>query len=271
MAIDIASQKRRPSSGSKTNSEHVVYGTKDGQLEFGKLHYGSSSSIESDVTSGVYLQAYDARHYMSMDIDGARKGWTSFRSPGPHQIWCASDDAGSPNNSVSSGNWPGAGFFLLAENGDIIIRAPKGRIRMSAMDIDIRAEGPDLTKGSVNIDSNESVNIKTGKFDVKANKGLTLFTPRNLELATNTSMNFVANFTSGLTAASEFKPDKENMATNTEYKAKSQYTPGGVVGAAAGAAAGAATGGTATENLQVGESNAETQSAAADEQALTLF
>jgi len=227
MAIDIASQKRRPSSGAKCNPEHVVYGTKDGQIEFGKLHYGSSSSLESDVTSGVYLQAYDSRHYMSMDIDGVRKGWTSFRSPGPHQIWCASDDAGTPNASVTSGNWPGAGFFLLAENGDIIIRAPKGRIRMSAMDIDIRAEGPDLTKGSINIDSNESVNIKTGKFDVKANKGLTMFTPRNLELATNTSLNFVANFTCGLTAATQYKPDKENLVTVLTYPMKSNYTPFG--------------------------------------------
>jgi hypothetical protein len=50
-----------------------------------------------------------------------------------------------------------------------------------------------------------------------------MFTPRNLELATNTSMNFVANFTSGLTAASEYKPDKENLITNTTYKTKSQY------------------------------------------------
>lgn len=223
MAIDISSQKNRPQQGAKSNSEHVVYGTKDGQIEFGKLHYGTSSSLESDVTSGVYLQAYDSRHYMTMDIDGVRKGWTSFRSPGPHQIWCASDDAGTANASVTSGNWPGVGFFLLAENGDIVIRAPKGRIRLSAMDIDIRAEGPDNTKGSVNIDSNESVNIKTGKFDVKANKGLTLFTPRNLELATNTSMNLVANFTSGLTAASEWKPDKENLTSITDYKGKSQY------------------------------------------------
>lgn len=227
MAIDITNQKRRPQQGSKCNSEHVVYGTKDGQIEFGKLHYGTGSSLESDVTSGVYLQAYDSRHYMSMDIDGARKGWTSFRSPGPHQIWCASDDAGNPNASVASGNWPGVGFFLLAENGDIVIRAPKGRIRLSAMDIDIRAEGPDLTKGSVNIDSNESVNIKTGKFDVKANKGLTMFTPRNLELATNTSMNFISNFCSGLSAASEWKPDKENLITFLSYKLKSQYIPFG--------------------------------------------
>ncbi|MFZ9740425.1 MAG: hypothetical protein ACO3CQ_00845 [Candidatus Nanopelagicaceae bacterium] len=227
MAIDITNQKRRPQQGAKSNPEHIVYGNKDGQIEFGKLHYGTSSSLESDVTSGVYLQAYDSRHYMSMDIDGARKGWTSFRSPGPHQIWCASDDAGTPNASVASGNWPGVGFFLLAENGDIVIRAPKGRIRMSAMDIDIRAEGPDLTRGSVNIDSNESVNIKTGKFDVKANKGLTMFTPRNLELATNTSMNLISNFCSGLSAASEWKPDKENPVTLLSYLKKSNYTPFG--------------------------------------------
>ena len=210
--------------GQKANSEHLVYGNRQGQIEFGHLHLGKNGKTNADVTSGVFLQASDnSRHYMTMDIDGAREGWTSQRSPGPHQIWCASDHAGKTSNS-SSNSWPGVGFFLLAENGDIIIRAPKGRIRMSAMDIDIKAEGPDLTRGTVNIDYNESVNIKTGNFDVKAQKGVTIFCPKSINIASNTSLNFVGNFVSSLSAGSSFKPVKLNPITTATMLLKNNFS-----------------------------------------------
>lgn len=200
-------KKQRPG-GEKKNTEHVVYGTKDGQIEFGHLHLAGEGGLSSDVTAGVYLQAYNSMHYMSMDIDGPREGWTLNRCPGPYEILCASKDAGTP------GSDKGNGFFLLAENGDIVIRAPKGRIRMSALDIDIRADGQDNTRGSINIDSNQSVNIKTGSFDVIAQTGVKIFTPKSLNLIANTSMGLVSNFVNGLTAASAKRPNKS--APNTQ-------------------------------------------------------
>ena len=216
--------KKVSGGGEKANSEHLVYGNRQGQIEFGHLHQGLTGKPGADVTSGVFLQAADnSRHYMTMDIDGARAGWTSNRCPGPYQIWCASDHAGK-TNSAPLNNWPGVGFFLLAENGDIIIRAPKGRIRMSAMDIDIKAEGPDLTRGTVNIDSNESVNIKTGNFDVKAQKGVTIFCPKSINIASNTSLNFVGNFVSSLSAGSNFKPDKLNPVTTATMLLKNNFS-----------------------------------------------
>ena len=215
---------KKSKGGQKANSEHLVYGNRQGQIEFGHLHLGKNGKTNADVTSGVFLQASDnSRHYLTMDIDGAREGWTSQRSPGPHQIWCASDHAGKTSNS-SSNSWPGVGFFLLAENGDIIIRAPKGRIRMSAMDIDIKAEGPDLTRGTVNIDYNESVNIKTGNFDVKAQKGVTIFCPKSINIASNTSLNFVGDFVSSLSAGSNFKPDKLNPITTATMLLKNNFS-----------------------------------------------
>ena len=214
--------KRQSKGGEKANSEHLVYGNRQGQIEFGHLHLGQNGKTNADVTSGVFLQAGgNARHYMTMDIDGAREGWTSNRSPGPYQVWCASDHAG--NVEGKSKDWAGVGFFLLAENGDIIIRAPKGRIRMSAMDIDIRAEGPNLERGSINLDSNESVNIKTGTFDVTADKSIKLYTPKTFQILANVSCSIVSNFVTGLTAASEYKPDKSNLLTQATMILKQDY------------------------------------------------
>lgn len=198
--------KQRSQGKEKTNPDHIIYGNKDGQIEFGKLHL-SNVNLDSDVTSGVFLQAYDSRHFMSMDVDGVRKGWTLNRCPGTYEILCGTETKERD-----------LGFFLLSENGDIVIRAPKGRIRLSALDIDIRAIGSDNTRGSINIDSNQSVNIKTGSFDVKASVGMNFFTPYTCNIIANTSMTMASNFINGLTSASKSKPNKEGPASQSTQK-----------------------------------------------------
>ena len=207
-------KKARDSGGEKLNPEFVKYGQKEGQLEFGRLHL-QTDDLEAAVTSGAYLQGYDSRHYMSLDIDGHRKGWTLNRCPGSYEVLCGSD---TKQNEF--------GFFLLSENGDIVIRAPRGRIRMSAMDIDLRAEGTDNKRGSINIDSNQSVNIKTGTFDVVATVGARIFTPHTLNIVANTSMNLVSNFINSLTAGSASSPAKSSPPSQTtpEFNKQSSYS-----------------------------------------------
>lgn len=199
----------------KKNIDTIKYGNKDGQIEFGHLHLANSGGTESDVTSSVMLQAFDSRHYMTMDRDGKRKGWTLNRCPGVYEIKCGTD---IPQNEV--------GFFLMADSGDIVIRAPKGRIRMSALDIDIRADGQDNTRGTINIDSNQSVNVKTGTFDLNASVGVRLFTPKSMNIIANTSMTMVSNFVNGLTAASKTLPSKSAPSSQStdRFKQYSSYT-----------------------------------------------
>lgn len=219
MAIDLSNLKSRPG-GEKKNPEYVKYGTKDGQIEFGLLHPANEEATSSDVIAGVHLQGYNSLHYMSMDVDGPRTGWTLNRCPGPYQIISASSDV------ATFGADKAVGYFLLSENGDIVIRAPKGRIRMSALDIDLLAEGQDNTRGTINIESNQSVNVKTGSFDVKASTGVQIFTPKSMNLIANTSMAMVSNFINGLTAASANKPNKSGPITQStqRFKQYSSYT-----------------------------------------------
>lgn len=218
MTADIGSQRERPAKGKKTNSNNVKYGTRDGAVEFGHLHLKAGGKGECDVTSGFFAHGYDSRHYFTLDIEEPRKGWTTSNSPGPFQVRAAIDGAGvSGAGSPLGDSWAGAGIFLLAENGDIVLRAPKGRIRISALDIDIRAEGPNNNKGTINIDSNESVNIKTGKFDVVAEKGVKIFTPKSILLVADTSINWATLFVKGLTSASSVRPSKDLPITGLQF------------------------------------------------------
>lgn len=215
----------RKSTGEKKNRRTIRYGNLEGEILFGHLHMGSESGT-SDVTSGVMLQAFDSRHYISLDNDGPRKGWIFNRCPSTYQIICGTDIKGSLQGGTQFA------YMLWAENGDIVIRAENGKIRLSALDIDIRAEAPLNTRGTINLDSNQSVNIKTGTFDVNASTKIRIFTPNVFDIIANTALNFKSNFIGGLSSASAYinKPDKANPVTAIAFAADMLYNPAGILG-----------------------------------------
>lgn len=199
--IDLSNLKTTEP-GEKVNHDTISYGNKDGKIYFGYMYPANINVDSSSAIAGVHIQGYHSLHYLSMIKNGPMQGTTINRSPGPYNVVCATDHAGE------QGSKEGIGYFLFAENGDIVIRAPNGRVRISGMDVDIRAEGPDNTRGSINLDSNQSINLKTGSFDVKATLGAKVFTTRNIDLVANTSLSIISNFTKGLTTASTLRPAK---------------------------------------------------------------
>ena len=64
----------------KQNYTAIKYGNDHGSIAFGKIHK------RADVTSDIMLQASDGEHFMSMDKDGPRPGWTTFMGPGCFQV-----------------------------------------------------------------------------------------------------------------------------------------------------------------------------------------
>lgn len=178
------------SDGPKETAESIQYGNRFGSIYFGGLNLAGKGGLESDVISGITLQAHNSLHYLQMENDGPRKGWTLQRNPGVWEVKCA--------DKVEEGQ---IGGMIHVENGDLVLKAPNGRIRLQAVDIDIRAEGYDSTTGFVNLDSNNTVKVKTGKFKVTADDGVSLFSPQSINIVSNTAMNLASNFVGGFTSA----------------------------------------------------------------------
>ena len=61
---------------SKKNFWTQVISTMNGLISFGAL------SPDETVTSSVEIKAMDGRHFISLDEDGQRTGWTIANSPG---------------------------------------------------------------------------------------------------------------------------------------------------------------------------------------------
>jgi hypothetical protein len=121
-------------------------------------------------------------HYLAFLNSGKLKGGTVNRCPGVYQIRCGD----KPVDDIS--------FVLHADNGDIIIGAPNGRIRMFAQSIDMIASGPDNKTGYINLLSNTSVEIKTPTITATASVEANITGEKKVNIASRDEVKVTGNF-----------------------------------------------------------------------------
>ena len=140
----------------KKNYWTQAIGTQDALIQFGGV------SSEKDVTSSFKVRALDGRHFFTMDQDGQRKGWTTLVSPRATQV-ITGEDLVKGQNAI----------FVEAENGDIIIKATDGNIRLEGdkiefvarEDINMEAHNKiDINSNNVNIDARSRMRIRANQF-----------------------------------------------------------------------------------------------------------
>ena len=119
----------------KKNFWTQVISTMNGMITFGGL------SQQEDVTSSIELKALDGRHFISLDEDGPRTGWTIMNAPGSTMIHTGSDLAATPAplgpvvTDPPEGICEKEAFVVIAENGDIQLKAANGKVRIEGHDI----------------------------------------------------------------------------------------------------------------------------------------
>jgi len=192
------------SNGPKETFESLQYGNRFGALTLGSLNLSGQGGLESDVLSGIGLQAFNSLHYVQMENDGPRKGWTIQRNPGVWEVKCA--------DSVKEGE---IGGYMQIENGDLVFRVPNGRIRLQAVDIDLKATGYNQKTGVINIDGQNEVYISSNKVKIKSQNGIKITSPQAIDIVSNTAMNLASNFVGGFTSAAAQLPAKA-LSTSTE-------------------------------------------------------
>ena len=133
----------------KTNYWSQKISAQDASIIFGGI------SPEKDVRSSFMVKALDGRHFLTMDQDGQRKGWSTLVSPGCLQMKCGLDFKEGQN-----------AYFLEAENGDIVIKATKGNIRFEGDKIDF------VAKKEFNVESHGKIDVNAQNINVEARFGM---------------------------------------------------------------------------------------------------
>jgi hypothetical protein len=167
------------------------------------------------VITGIGLQAFNSIHYIHLDSTGAREGWTLCRNPGVFEIKCG--DKVSPDST---------GIDIETLNGNINLTANNGRIILRAKDIDILANGEDLNRGHIKLEANQDIKLKAGgAFDLTAENGYRLFSPKVGKIIANTELFTVTNFMKGLTCASASKIGKTDFVNTFEFLTFTNQSP----------------------------------------------
>ena len=137
-----------------------------------------------------------SEHYMMFMSSGTMTGGTINRCPGVYQIHCGED----PVDDTA--------MVINAARGDIILKAPKGRIRLDARNVDIKATGPNNKSGHINIESNEKITIKSKNIEVNGDAVAKFLSSGTCELVGNSALNFYGGMIDCADSATTVKASK---------------------------------------------------------------
>lgn len=180
-----------PTETAKENYTALRYGNDKGSISFGQIHK------QGDVTAGVMLQTHEGDHKFYMDGDGQRKGWTTSISPNNFQVSC-----GTRNEEAQDS------MFLHAANGNIVIIATNGKIRMQATDIELIAVGEGGSKGNVRIKATENIETDSKKLLMNAKNFYKLASSGSAEIVANSQMKIYSSIIRGVSDACATKDSK---------------------------------------------------------------
>lgn len=192
----------RDSPQAEKNYTAVRYGTDKGSIYFGHIHKNA------DVTAGVMLSTPTGDHQLSLDISGQREGWTCSTSPGNFQVKCGTDPTKLGYEDENLKKSENVSMIFLAENGDIVIKAAKGKIRMEAQDIEMVAEGPDSSMGNVKITASENIETNATKTLINSKMYYRIATPGLGHIIANAQLNIYAAVWKGISAGCILKDSK---------------------------------------------------------------
>tara|TARA_X000001036_G_C20235307_1_gene625702 strand:+ start:19 stop:633 length:615 start_codon:yes stop_codon:yes gene_type:complete len=181
----------KDSKTSKKNYSAIRYGNEKGSISFGHIAKGA------EVTSGVMLQTPDSEHQLSLDIDGEREGWTTSTSPGNFQVEC-----GSANEEAEDS------LILNAKNGNIMITATNGKIRLQGTDIELVAIGANGDRGNIKMNATENITLNATKILGNASMMYRLVSPQRGEIVSNGVLKIYGSIIRGVTDACSVKDSK---------------------------------------------------------------
>ena len=183
-----------PSDTAKNNYTAIRYGNDHGSMCLGHVHK------PGDVTAGILLQAKDGRHSFFMDNDGQRKGWTSTVSPGNYQVSCGEDNEEAQDS-----------MFFHASNGNIVVLATNGKLRLQATDIELVAVGEGGSKGNIKMVATENISLDCKKLLANTKSLYKIVSSGSAELIASSQMKIYSSIIRGVTDGCAIKDSKNNL------------------------------------------------------------
>ena len=153
-------KKTPPVKGEVTTYRKNQFNTSEGGTYYG--HSNANNAKMAVQLRRIFPSPFKRAQYIGLQQGGELDGSIICSAPSTFQIACGE----APVQDVA-GVW-------YAENGDINIHAPRGRIRLSAMSIDLIATGDGKKTGYVSVNANTEFNVEAGNVVVNSDDNISL-------------------------------------------------------------------------------------------------
>ena len=153
-------KKTPPVKGEVKTYRKNQFNTSEGGSYYG--HSMANNAKMAVMLRRIFPSPFKRAQYIGLQQGGEKNGSILCSAPATFEISCGE----APVNDVA-GVW-------YAENGDINIHAPRGRIRLSAMSIDLIATGDGKKTGYVSVNANTEFNVEAGNVVVNSDDNISL-------------------------------------------------------------------------------------------------
>tara|TARA_B100000287_G_scaffold344078_1_gene331171 strand:- start:229 stop:876 length:648 start_codon:yes stop_codon:yes gene_type:complete len=184
-------KKQNPTDTLKENYDQIGYGNRHGTIRFGEIHKDGA------VTAAVMLTTPEGKHNFSLDEDGERKGWTCSTSPGNFNVNCG-EKVDYTKDACS----------IEAENGNIVLRAKNGKIRMYATDFELMTTAGKGGEGNITMTATETIEMSCKKLLTNASIMYKIASPGKGEIVANEVLKMYGSIIKGVTDACAVKDVK---------------------------------------------------------------
>ena len=149
----------------QNKGETKIYKKNQFNTTEGGTYYGHTNPNNAKMAvqlRRIFPSPFKRSQYIGLQQGGELDGAVIISAPSTLEIACGE----APVQDVA-GVW-------YAENGDINIHAPKGRVRITAMSIDLIATGDGDKTGWVSVNANTEFNVEAGNVVVNSDDNISL-------------------------------------------------------------------------------------------------
>ena len=207
----------------KENLHPYSAGTEHGTISFGKVN------TESNEISACLLESGPdgGRHYVKMQETGSKedgsKGSTKIICPGTLSGIAGKDIVNYPPGAEQPRDIPA--IYYEAVHGDIILTAPRGKVKIAAEAIELVATGTDGRTGVINLNSDDKINLRSQSIDINGTVSTKLFSEKTVEIIGKGIMNVYGGLVDFADRTTKGKPSKLSqdnsiISINEERNAK---------------------------------------------------
>ena len=202
--------------------------------EHGYSCFGEVNTFSNEIDAVKIANGPDAgRHYIRLQETGSKdmgsKGSTGIVCPGTLTALTGKDIINYPIDPKTGkpSKIPRGipAIFYEAENGDIILTAPRGKIKIAAEAIEIVAKGSDGKTGVIDINADDKINLKAQIIDINSTASTKMFSEDTVHVIGKGLLNIyggLADFADGTTKRrrSKLSEDDSVLSKNEVENAK---------------------------------------------------